>query len=102
MSIHVWQYERRDDADREALGKGALALTQAIKAADGVRSSKFYWVNADTVVVLTDGESSFSDAPPTADAARALFALSDLARQTRDEQWIDPGTGERTYRDAGR
>jgi hypothetical protein len=102
MSIHVWHYERRDDADREAVGKQALALTQAIRAADGVRSSRFYWSNADTVVVQSVAEDGLSDAPPTAEAARAMFALSDLARQTRSEQWVDPGTGERTYRDAGR
>jgi hypothetical protein len=102
MSIHVWHDERRDDADREASGKQALALTQAIRAADRVRSSRFYWSNADTVGVQSVAEDGLSDAPPTAEAARAMFALSDLARQTRSQQWVNPGTGERTYRDAGR
>jgi hypothetical protein len=102
MSIRVWHYERRDDADREALGKNALALTQAIRAADGVRTSKFYWANPDTIVVMTESEDDLPDAPPSAEAARALFAICDLARPTRNEQWIDPRMGERTYREAGR
>jgi hypothetical protein len=99
--IDVTYWERRSNADREALGKSALALTQALKGA-GAGSSRFYWAAPDTVVVQTDVGGSMTELPPSPEAARALFALGDLARQTRREQWIDAGTGERTYRSAGR
>jgi hypothetical protein len=102
MTINVTHWERRDATDREDLGKSAFALTQALKTSDGVASSRFYWVDADTIAVMTDAATGMSEAPPNPDAARALFALSDLARQTRREEWMDPGTGERTYRSAGR
>src|SRR3712207_4839783 len=32
------------------------------------------------------------------DQAQTFFALADLARQTRDERWQDPGSGEAFYR----
>jgi hypothetical protein len=101
MTINVTHFERRDAADREDLGKTAFALTQALKADDGVHSARFYWANADTIAVMVDTDTD-GDTPPNADAARAMFALCDLARQTRNERWLDPGTGERTYRSAGR
>jgi hypothetical protein len=101
MTINVTHFERRDAADREDLGKTAFALTQALKAGDGVNSARFYWADADTIAIMVDTDTQ-SDTPPSADAARAMFALSDLARQTRNERWLDPGTGERTYRSAGR
>lgn len=99
--IDVTHWERRDGADREELGKSAFALTQALRAG-GAASSRFYWVNSDTVVVQTDVGESISQAPSSGDAARALFALGDLARPTSRELWLDPGSGEATYRKAGR
>jgi hypothetical protein len=102
MTINVSHWERRDAADREAMAKNALALTQALRAADGVRSSRFYWANADTIVIMTDADAALSSTPPSADAARALFTLADMGRLTRDESWLDPSTGEQAYRAAGR
>jgi hypothetical protein len=99
--IDVTYWERRSDADREELARSALALTQAMRAA-GAATSRFYWAAPDTVVVQTDVGASMSEAPPSPEAAQALFGLGDLARQTRREQWVDAGAGERTYRDAGR
>jgi hypothetical protein len=34
--------------------------------------------------------------------SRTFFALADLARQTRQERWQDPGQGETFYRLADR
>jgi hypothetical protein len=99
--IDVTYWERRSSADREVLGKSALALTQAMRAA-GAASSRLYWAAPDTVVVQTDVGSSMSEMPPSPEAAAALFALGDQARQTRREQWVDAGAGERSYRTAGR
>jgi hypothetical protein len=39
---------------------------------------------------------------PGRDLAAALFTLADLARQTGNEQWIDPRTGQANYEQAGR
>lgn len=99
--IDVMHFERRDDAEREALGKGAFALTQALRSAGAV-SSRFYWVGPDTIVVQTDVGEALSESPPSGDAARALFAMGDLARTVRREQWITPAVGEQSYHAAGR
>jgi hypothetical protein len=46
-TIDVSYWERRSSADREVLGKSALALTQAMRAA-GATSSRLYWAAPDT------------------------------------------------------
>jgi hypothetical protein len=99
--IDVTHWERRSEADREALGKSALTLTQAMRAG-GASGSRFYWAGPDTVVVQTDVGEQVSEGPPSPEAAEALFAMSDLASQTRRELWIDPRSGEQAYRSAGR
>ncbi len=57
MPLHVYKYERRDDADRDDLGRAALAACRAARAVEGVRSSHFYWVDADTIATVTDAEA---------------------------------------------
>ena len=102
MSIQLIVLERRDSADRVALGNAALAACRIIRTRDGIRSSRFYWYGADTVVILTEGEAEALDAPIDEDYARAAFDLSDLARMTMDWRLVEPRVGEETYRLAGR
>ena len=102
MAHLLTRYDRRDEADRDALARAALDLCRATRAQDGITSSRFYWVNADTVVVLSEAESMEKfDGAGSADAAKAIFAISDLARATGTERWIDPRTGAEAYRLAG-
>jgi hypothetical protein len=55
------------------------------------------------MVVLTEADSAhFFDDEPKPEAAKALFALADLARGEGLERWIDPRDGEAAYRTAGR
>lgn len=66
-----------------------------------VDRARFYWANPDTVVDLTEVDSSevlYRQASP--DLARATFALADLARHTWAESLFDAGTGEATFRTA--
>ena len=103
MAMQVSWWERRDSADRDALGHAALAYCRAARAQPGVRSARFYWLGPDTLVLVEDVESL--DIPAEAfqaDQARTLFALADLAQRTRAERWQDPGQGEAFYRLAGR
>ena len=103
MALEVSWWERRDPADRDALGRAALAHCRALRQTAGMRSARFYWLGPDTLVLVEDVESL--DVPSEAmgtDQARTLFALADLARQTRYERWQDPGSGEAFYRLAGR
>ncbi len=103
MAIMVIHWERRDNADRGALGSAALDFCRASRTVEGMRDCRFYWANADTVVVQADAESTeVFYRPTTPPVARALFALADLARQTSDERWMEPGMGQETYRAAGR
>ncbi len=102
MPLFVTKYERRDGTDRDALGRAALTLCRANRAIEGVRNSRFYWANTDTVAVLTDAEAGSygqgSGTPPTADGAKAFFGMADLARQVSDETWGEAAAGEEVYR----
>jgi len=102
MPIQLGIWERRDNADRRELGNTALQLCRIIRKRDGITSSKFYWYTLDTVVILTEGETAALDAPGTAESARALFDLGDLARVTKYWRLGEPRAGEETYRAAGR
>lgn len=103
MAIMVGRWERRDNADREALGSAALAYCRAVKAREGVRSSRFFWLSSDRIVVQTEADSPLAfDQPPDGDSVKALFALSDLARSGDTERWMDPRDGQAAYRAAGR
>jgi len=101
MDIGILRWDRRDGADRDQLGKAALAFCRAMRSSDGVHSARFYWANPDTVVVLTEADSSevlYRQASP--DLARATFALADLARQTGTESLFDARVAEATFRAA--
>lgn len=103
MAIEVSHWSRRDDADRNALGKMALELCRAIRERDGVSDSRFYWAGPDTIVLQTTADSAeVFGRPPEGPVAGAFFALADLAHQTRYEQWMDPRVGQETYESAGR
>ena len=103
MAILIDRWERRDNADRNALGTAALDLCRAVRAAEGTRSARFYWNGPDAIALLWDAESAeVFDRPPTQPAARAVFALADLARNTGSERWSEPGRAQETYRLAGR
>jgi hypothetical protein len=103
MAMAVSWWERRDQADRNALGAAALAHCRALRETPGMRSARFYWLGPDTVVLVEDVESL--DVPSeelAVEQSRTFFALADLARQTRQQRWQDPAQGETFYRLADR
>ena len=107
MPIQFQVWERRDSADRNGLGNAALDLCRTSRAVEGIRSSRFYWNGTDAVVFLTDGETEALNnlgdgAKVTADRARALFTLSDLAKATLSMRLAEPRAGEEIFRRAGR
>ena len=96
----VW--ERRDNTDRNDFANAALAMCRSIKAMDDVTSSKFYWYNADTIVIWTEGEASAFDYRPEPNAAKAAFALSDLARPKMSWRLADAKLGEEIFKSSGK
>lgn len=103
MAGIVTYWDRRDRADRAALGEAALSFCRATRQQDGVQACRFFWTGPDQVVVLTEAEAMADlDQPPKPDQAQALFGLADLARQTATERWLDPRAGQEAYRVAGR
>jgi hypothetical protein len=103
MAFLLQYCDRRDTAGRVEFGEAAYGLCSALRGSDGIRDARFYWVNPDRIVVLTEAKSMADfDLPPRPEAAAALFHLADLARFTDEERWFDPGVGEDTYRMAGR
>jgi hypothetical protein len=103
MALRATYWERRDNADREALGNSAYDFCRSARGVEGIRNCRFYWSNADTIVILSDAESpDVFDRPGTPEVGKAAFALADLARTVRDERWIEPREGVEAYRRAGR
>jgi len=103
MAIIVGHWERRDSADLDAFGSAALGYCRAMKSQDGVRASRFFWTSPDAIVVQTEADSPQAfDQRPDAETLKALFALSDLARSSETERWMDPRDGQAAYQSAGR
>ena len=103
MAFQLQHWDRRDMADRIGFGEAAYGLCQATRGSDGIQDSRFYWVSADRIAILTEAESMADfNRPPRPEAATAMFHLADLARLTDEERWFDPAVGEDTYRMAGR
>jgi len=101
MPMTVTYWERRDNADRDSFAKAALNVCRASRSRPGIRSSRFYWLNNDNLVLQTEVDSlDIFNGPPPPEVAKALFALSDQARTIRMERWVDAGQGEQTYRQA--
>ncbi len=102
MAIQLTRWERRDNADRNALGNAALEACRASRRVEGTQSCRFYWSSTDGIAILWEAESPLVfDQPPTADQARAIFQLDDLAHPLAMERWADPRTGQDAYRLAG-
>ncbi len=102
MAAKVDHYDRRDGADREALGRAALTYCRVIRAQPGITNSNFYWSSADAVAVVTFGESAAALEPgPKPEMAKAVFGLADVARRTGSEHWTEARDGEAAYRMRG-
>lgn len=102
MAIQLTRWERRDGADRNELGSAALEVCRASRRAEGAQSCRFYWSSTDGIAILWEAESAqVFDRPATADQARAMFALSDLAHPSGMERWADPRAGREAYQLAG-
>ncbi len=103
MALRATYWERRDNADRNTLGNTAYDFCRAARGAEGMRNCRFYWADADTIVILAEAESAeVFGRPGTPGLGKAAFALADLARSVRDERWIEPREGVEAYRQAGR
>jgi hypothetical protein len=103
MAFLVQHCDRRDAAPRIEFGEAAYGLCRALRGSDGIRNSRFYWVNTDRIVIVSEADSIGEfDRPPNSETASALFRLADLARFADEERWFDPAVGEDTYRMAGR
>jgi hypothetical protein len=102
MPLHISKFERLEGAERNDLALAALEVCRAARSAAGVTSSLFYWVNPNEIAILTDAEPGAwgpgSGNGPDARNAKALFTLSDLARQTVTETWVDARAGEENYK----
>ena len=98
--LGVW--ERRDNSDRNDLANSALALCRAIKAMDGVTSSRFYWYTTDTIVIWTEGEASAFDYQPEPNVGKAMFAMSDLAKLKMSWRLSDAKLGEELFKASGK
>ena len=99
----VSKWDRRDGATREQLGTAALQACREFRGHPSVTSSRYYWSTPDQVVIAnaSDDLSAYWSQPSSSMGA-ALFSLAEVAAQISSEQWIDAGTGQKNYEDAGR
>ena len=103
MPIQLTIWERRDNGNREVMGKTALELCRIFRKSDGVTSSRYYWTG-DGVAFLTEGEATALDTiSPEAqqDYSRAAFVLMDNARPTLNIR-LQEARDALKMRDAGR
>lgn len=92
---------RYSSTDRNALAMAALEWCRAAREHDGVNDSRFYWIDPNEIVVVTDAEpgawGNGSGAELSPRAAKAVFALADLARSTSTETWADARSGAEMF-----
>ena len=78
--------------------RGWVWLCAARSRDPGVNDSSFYWIDPNEIAVITDAEPGAwgpgSGAELSARAAKAIFGLADLARNTSTETWADARSGE--------
>lgn len=99
----VSKWERRDGATREQLGSAAFQACKEFRSHPSVTSSRYYWSTPDQIVIANGSDDlSAYWSQPSSSMGAALFGLADVAAQTSNEQWIDAGTGQKNYEDAGR
>ena len=102
--LHVAKFERYPSADRTALAMAALEWCRAAREHDGVNESRFYWIDPNEIAVVTDAEpgawGNGSGAEFSGRAAKAVFALADLARNTSTETWADARSGADMFNSA--
>ena len=101
MPLHVGKFERYPSANRDDLALAALEWCRAARASEGVNDSRFYWIDPNEIAVVTDAEPGAwgpgSGAEVSPRAAKALFALADLARSTSTETWADARSGAEMF-----
>jgi hypothetical protein len=103
MAIIVNHWQRRDRTTIEEFGNAAYELCRAERGVQGISSSRFYWVNSDTVVIQSQAESfEVLDRTGTPEVGKAVFALSDIAHPVSTERWQEPRAATELYRSAGR
>jgi len=99
--LHVGKFERYPSVDRNELALAALEWCRSAREADGVNDSRFYWIDPNEIVVVTDAEPGAwgpgAGVELSARAATAVFALADLARNTSTETWADARSGAEMF-----
>lgn len=93
------RWQLKPGADRAKLGDLVLEACRASRANEGVRNSRYYWPDANTVAILTDFEHQkhVFAAPGTPEGAKRAFAIADLADRTAWEVWADARAGTESY-----
>jgi hypothetical protein len=103
MAIMVNHYQRREGKDPEAFGVAAYEYCRALRANQGAKSCRYYWVDLDLIVIQIEAESFEAfDRPATPESAKAAYAFLDLARIVQTERWTEPRPAEEGYRLGGR
>ena len=103
MAIIVNHWQRRERTTIEEFGNAAYEFCRAQRGVEGIGSSRFYWVNSDTIVTQSQAESFEAfDRTGTPELGKANFALSDIAHPASTERWQEPRAATELYRRAGR
>ncbi len=101
MPLHISKYEKFQTTSREDFAQAALEACRAAREQAGVINSRFYWANPNEIAILTDAEPGAwgpgSANDPSPRAARAMYAMADLAKGTMNETWVDARAGAANF-----
>ncbi|MEZ4503056.1 MAG: hypothetical protein R3C39_10560 [Dehalococcoidia bacterium] len=100
MPMQITHWHRKDAADRNDLAFAGLQVCRVWRGRDGVQSSRLFWDDWNSLVILTEASPEAFNIGPTPDPemAKATIALSDLADRTATYTMAEAKLGHDAYK----
>ncbi len=105
MPVEYMRLQRRPGVGRDEFGQAILEACRARRQNQHVRSSRYYWADGGTtVVILTEGDPQMWDFNPDPDPVglKSAFGVDDVAVQLSLERLNDAGPGTQAWSQAGK
>ena len=104
MPVEYRRLQRCPGVGRDEFARAVLEACRTRRANPHVRSSRYYWADGGTIIViLTEGDPQMWDYNPAPDplALKTVFSVDDVALQLSVERLSDAGSGTEAWNQAG-